>query len=265
MKVALIQIDVVWENKPANLQHAEALIAGLPKDVRLAVLPEMFNTGFSMRPERVAEDEEGLTLTWMKATAQKYQLAIVGSISFAHSNCYSNRLFFVFPDGTYQSYDKRHLFRYGQEQEHYTAGTERLIVEYEGWRICPLVCYDLRFPIWSRNVIPDSKQPAYDLLLYIASWPSIRIQAWNLLLPARAVENQSYVIGVNRTSTDLSLTGERHFSGESQAIDFKGNILAKTAMHTEEALVVNLDLQLLHDFSAHFPAWLDGDRFSIDL
>jgi predicted amidohydrolase len=223
----------------------------------------MFNTGFSMHPEKTAEDENGLTLAWLKATAKKYNVAIIGSISYAYLNCYFNRLFFVFPDGSYQSYDKRHLFRYGGEHEHYTTGAKRLIVDYEGWRICPLVCYDLRFPVWARNTFQGALEQPYDLLIYVANWPTARIRPWNILLPARAIENQSYVIGLNRTSTDLSLTGERNFSGDSQMVDFKGNILAKAAPHEEDLLVADLDLQALHDFRANFPAWMDGDKFII--
>jgi len=264
MTIALLQIDIVWENKEANLQHADELIASLPQGVRLAVLPEMFNTGFSMHPERVAEDENGQTLAWLTSTAKKRNIAIISSISYDYKKRYFNRLFFVYPDGTYQSYDKRHLFRYGKEHEHYAAGAERLIVDYEDWRICPLVCYDLRFPIWSRNTRPDSTVKPYDLLIYIACWPTVRIQPWNLLLPARAIENQSYAIGLNRTSTDLGLTGERDFCGDSQVVDFKGNVMIKAAPHREEVMVVDLDLQHLHEFRANFPAWMDADEFKID-
>ena len=295
MKIALLQTDIVWENKAANLQRAGELIAGLPAGVRLAVLPEMFNTGFSMHPERIAEDEKGETVAWLSATAKQHNIAIVCSISYVYLKQYFNRLFFVFPDGTYTTYDKRHLFRYGKEPEHYAAGTERLIVEYEGWRICPLVCYDLRFPVWSRNVqwnaehlnisksqdLKVSTSPtdlhrytrdypsdprsilAYDLLIYVANWPTPRIHPWNTLLPARAIENQSYVVGLNRTSTDLFLTGEKSFTGESQVIDFKGNIIAKADEYEEEVLVVDLDINALNKFRAHFPVWMDADQMQI--
>ena len=264
MQIALLQTDIIREDKQANLQRAEELIAGLPQEVRLAILPEMFNTGFSMHPEKIAEDENGPTLARLISMAKKRNIAIVGSISYAYMKSYFNRLFFVFPDGAYQIYDKRHLFRYLKEDEYYTAGAKRLIVDYEGWRICPQICYDLRFPVWSRNVSPKSVEKPYDLLIYIANWPTIRIQPWNLLLPARAVENQSYVIGLNRTSTDVSLTGERSFSGESQVIDFKGNIIAKAAPHKQEVLIVDLGLQALHDFRTLFPAWMDADEFTIE-
>ncbi|MCL2097564.1 MAG: amidohydrolase [Bacteroidales bacterium] len=265
MLISLLQIDIVWENKEANLLRTEVLIDALPAAVRLAILPEMFNTGFSMHPERVAEDETGPTLAWLSTMAKKYNIAIISSISYTYLKQYFNRLFFVFPDGSYQTYDKRHLFRYGKENEHYTAGTKRLIVDYEGWRICPQVCYDLRFPVWSRNTGLNSNKnyKPYDLLIYIANWPAMRIAPWNLLLPARAVENQSYVIGLNRTGTDPNLIGERSFSGDSQAIDFKGNIITKATPHKEEVLLVNLDLQSLHDYRANFPAWLDADEFML--
>ncbi|MDR0296273.1 MAG: nitrilase family protein [Prevotellaceae bacterium] len=264
MQIALLQIDIIKENKQANLQRAEELLAGLSQEVRLVILPEMFNTGFSMYPERIAEDENGPTLAWLITMVKKYKISIICSISYAYMKYYFNRLFFVFTDGSYQTYDKRHLFHYLKEDEHYTAGTKRLIVDYEDWRICPQICYDLRFPVWSRNSSPKAAEKPYDLLIYIANWPSMRMQPWNLLLQARAIENQSYVIGLNRTSTDLSLTGERSFSGESQVIDFKGNIMAKAALHKEEVLVVDLDLQSLHEYRANFPVLMDGDEFTIE-
>ncbi len=269
MKIALLQTDIIWENKPANLQRAGELIAALPPDVQLVILPEMFSTGFSMRTERIAEDENGDSIAWLSVTAKLYNTAIICSISYTHLQQHFNRLFFVFPDGSYRTYDKRHLFRYGKEADYYAAGTERLIVDYEGWRICPLVCYDLRFPAWARNIPLTAQEQhpgremVYDLLVYVANWPSARMYPWNTLLAARAIENQAYVIGLNRTSTDPSLTGEKDYTGDSQIIDFKGQVLAKAGAHREEVLIYDLDLKTLNDFRAHFPAWMDADRLSI--
>jgi predicted amidohydrolase len=255
MEVALLQTDIVWENRAANLKRAGELIAALPGTVRLAVLPEMFNTGFSMHTTAIAEAENGDTVAWLTATAKHHNIAIVGSISYCHLKQYFNRLFFVFPDGNYRTYDKRHLFSYGRERDYYTAGTERLIVEYDGWRICPLICYDLRFPVWSRNA-----GCAYDLLIYVANWPAVRRTAWNALLPARAIENQAYVLGVNRTSPKEGLPVERCYAGDTQVVDFNGNLVARAGDHKEETLRVSLDLDALRHFRQAFPVWQDADK-----
>jgi predicted amidohydrolase len=244
MHIALLQTDIVWENKAMNLKRAGEMITALPPTVRLVVLPEMFNTGFTMHTATMAEDESGETLAFLRASAIQRNIAIVGSMSFRHLKHYFNRLFFVFPDGSYRTYDKRHLFSHGREQEHYTAGAERLIVEYRGWRICPLICYDLRFPAWSRNTAS-----AYDLLIYVANWPSLRREAWNTLLPLRAVENRACVLGVNRTSPEGVLPAERCYAGDTQAIHFNGTVLAKAGIHQEQALLVNLNLSSLRHFS----------------
>ena len=242
MKVALLQTDIVWQNKAANLKRAGELIAVLPDTVRLVVLPEMFNTGFSMHTSVVAEDENGETVTWLIATAKRHNMAIVGSISYHHLKYYFNRLFFVFPDGSYRTYDKHHLFSYGREREYYAAGTERLIVEYEGWRICPLICYDLRFPVWSYNA-----GCAYDLLIYVANWPAVRREAWNTLLRARAIENRAYVLGVNRTSPVAEQQPERCYAGDTQVVDFNGTVVARAGDHHEETVMAGLDLETLRN------------------
>ena len=247
MKVALLQTDIEWENKAANLKRAGELIAALPGSVRLAVLPEMFNTGFSMHTDRLAEDENGETVAWLIATARRHNIAIVGSISYRHIKHFFNRLFFVFPDGRYHTYDKRHLFSDGREQEYYTAGAERLIVTYDGWRICPLICYDLRFPEWSRNT-----GCVYDLLIYVANWPAVRREAWNTLLQARAIENQAYVLGVNRTSPEGEWPPERCYAGDTQVVDFNGNVVARAGDHREETVMADLNLEALHRFRQAF-------------
>ncbi len=254
MKIALLQTNIIWENKRENGAHYTALLASMPDDVRLVILPEMFFTGFSMYPERLAETGEGATLEWLCKTAMHKQAALVGSVITGERGRYYNRLYFVFPDGTYKRYDKRHLFSMGEEHRHYEAGTERLVVDYEGGRICPLVCYDLRFPVFSRNY-----GEAYDLLLYVANWPASRIHAWNTLLAARAIENQCYVAGVNRIGSDGG--GVAH-NGYSQVVDFKGRVVA--GANEEEAIfTAELSLEGLRDFRKQFPALKDADKFSI--
>jgi len=227
------------------------MIAGLPNGVQLAILPEMFTTGFSMQPQRWAEPNHGNTLQWLRRAATEHRIAITGSIIAEENGRYFNRLFFVFPDGSYQQYDKRHLFSMGGEPAHYTAGTQRLTVEYEGWRICPLICYDLRFPVWSRN----SGEP-YDLLLYVANFPLSRMRVWNTLLPARAIENQCYVAGVNRCGAD---NGGTAYGGRSQVVDFKGKRMARTAEHAEDTLIAVLSLEELNAFRTKFPVLHDAD------
>ena len=251
MKIALLQTDIVWENKSANLQRCSEMIAALPNDVHLIVLPEMFTTGFSMKPDELAEREDGQTLQWLRDKATKSEKAIIGSVIIEENKKYFNRLYFVFPDGSYQTYDKRHLFSMGGENLCFTSGNQRLIVEYEGWRICPLICYDLRFPIWSRNL-----NNVYDLLIYVANWPSARISVWNTLLAARAIENQSYVLGANRCGVDG--LGVSH-NGQSQAINFKGEQIICSENDKEDTIITELSLNELHTFREKFPAWKDAD------
>jgi len=215
MKIALLQIDTLWEDKTANLEKVTKLIKSLPDDVDLVVLLELFSTGFSMNPQAISEEENSHTLQTVQLLAQKYKLAIVGSWATKENKSYYNRLYFVFPDTTYQTYNKRHLFTLAGEEKVYDAGNEKLIVNYKGWNICPLVCYDLRFPVYSRIVNQN-----YDLLLYVASWPHKRIIAWDALLKARAIENMSYVVAVNRCGTEPNGV---EYSGHSQALDYMGS------------------------------------------
>ncbi|MDR0693986.1 MAG: amidohydrolase [Prevotellaceae bacterium] len=252
MKIALLQTDIVWEDRQANLQYCMDRINTLPDDVQLVMLPEMFSTGFSMQPEKLAETEEGATLEWLRETAVRKAVAIAGSVIAEERRKYFNRLFFVFPDGSYKKYDKRHLFSMSEEPQRYTAGVQRLVVEYGGWRICPLICYDLRFPVWSRNC-----GSVYDLLLYVANWPAARINAWDALLPARAIENHCYVAGVNRCGQDGA--GIAH-NGHSQVIDYKGTVIA-AAGNDEETLIATLSLEKLNSFRAKFPVGKDADAF----
>lgn len=214
MKTALIQIPLVWEDPKTNRSCIEEKINLIEEGTDLIVLPEMFTTGFTMQPERVAETMRGETIGWMQSLAKAKNCAITGSLVIIEDKKYYNRLLFVFPSGEIQYYNKRHLFTLAGEDKSYTKGTQKLIIEYRGWKICPLICYDLRFPVFARNA------EEYDILLYVANWPTIRIQAWDTLLKARAVENMSYSIGVNRVGTDEK---EYDYSGHSQVVDFLGN------------------------------------------
>jgi omega-amidase len=214
MKIALIQIPLVWEDPKSNRANIEQKINTLEAGIDLIVLPEMFTTGFTMQPERVAETMQGETIVWMQSLAKAKNFAITGSLVINEKGNYYNRLLFVFPSGEIQLYNKRHLFTLAGEDKSYTKGTQKLIFEYKGWKICPLICYDLRFPVFTRNA------EQYDVLLYVANWPTIRIQAWDTLIKARAVENMSYTIGVNRVGKD-----EKNYDylGHSQVVDFLGN------------------------------------------
>jgi predicted amidohydrolase len=214
MKIALIQIPLVWEDPKSNRASIEKKINAIESRTDLIVLPEMFTTGFTMQPERVAETMNGETIQWMQSLAKAKNAAITGSLIIVEEGKYYNRLVFVFPTGEIQQYDKRHLFTLAGEDGVFTAGTSKVLIEYKGWKICPLICYDLRFPVFSRNV------ENYDLLIYVASWPKTRIAAWDTLLKARAIENMSYTIGVNRLGVDGT---NLEYVGHSQIVDYLGN------------------------------------------
>jgi omega-amidase len=216
MKVALIQSSLFWENPIANRNHFGEKINAIFEEVDLIVLPEMFATGFTMNPEIVSETMEGETIQWMQSFAKAKNSAITGSIVIKENDNFYNRLVFVFPSGEIEFYDKRHLFTLAGEDKIYTAGHNKLIVEYKGWKICPLICYDLRFPVFARNV------EEYDVLIYVANWPKTRINAWNTLLKARAIENMSYTIGVNRIGED---DNGFQYNGHSQVVDFFGDYI----------------------------------------
>lgn len=218
MKVALIQTTLAWENAQANRDHFTQLIQSVHDSVDLFVLPEMFTTGFTMQPLQVAEDMQGDTVKWMQNMADKSQSAICGSVVVKVQNDCYNRFIFVRPSGEIQTYDKRHLFTLAGEDQNYLAGRDRLIIDYLGFKICPLVCYDLRFPVFSRNTVD------YDLLIYVANWPKPRVNAWDILLRARAVENMCYVAGVNRTGSDAN---GHDYVGHSQVVDYLGDYLVE--------------------------------------
>ena len=237
----------------------EERMFSLSEATDLIVLPEMFTTGFTMDARAVAEPMNLTTFRWLRQMATQTGAVVTGSYVVQEKGAYFNRLIWMQPDGQFDTYDKRHLFRMAGEDAVYTAGTKRLIKEWKGWRICPLICYDLRFPVWSRNQLTESTDFAYDLLLYVANWPAARRTAWNTLLQARAIENLSYVVGVNRVGED----GNGHlYTGDSAVIDFKGDVLFRQA----DAEVVHhqtLSLDELRAFRAKFPANLDADPFTL--
>ncbi len=253
MKIALIQTALFWENPSENRASLQKQIDAISQYVDLIVLPEMFASGFTMNPAAVAETMEGETVSWMKNLAQTRNCAITGSLVITENNHYYNRLVFVFPDGSLQTYDKRHRFTLAGEDAQYAAGTSRLLIDYKGFRICPLICYDLRFPVFARNT------ENYDVLLYVANWPKVRVNAWDILLRARAVENMCYVIGVNRVGTD----GNNHeYNGHSQAVDYLGNYLLEP-QEKEGFFVVELDKNSLLETRKKLAFLDDRDVFEI--
>ena len=263
MKVCILQADLVWQNSQANFESLGKKLESVDDRPDLIILPEMFPTGFTMAPERYAEPTEGPCFQWMKTMAARTGSVICGSIAVREKNHYYNRLYWMRPDGSSAHYDKRHLFRMGQEHDHYTAGDKRLIVDQNGWKICPMVCYDLRFPVWSRcKTYPrdgNSCDYEYDILIYVANWPAVRSYAWKQLLIARAIENQCYVIGVNRCGADGN--GVAH-GGESLIIGPLGEIMLSCDA-SEQTRCATLDKQKLEEFRKRFPAGLDAEAFEI--
>jgi omega-amidase len=253
MKVTLIQSDIAWENIPANLDtYRQKILAAEKTD--LLVLPEMFATGFTMQPEHFAQSSDGSIIQFLRESAAETGAAIATTYACKDTGKYYNRFVFVQPDGSCETYDKRHLFGFAGENQHYTAGKERVIINYKGFRILPQVCYDLRFPVWSRN------RGDYDLLLYVANWPGRRRNAWRILLQARAHENQAYVIGVNRTGDDGNGVGH---SGDSMLVDPRGNLLIDLSSGKEEIESANIDIDEVRKLREKFRAAADADNFEI--
>jgi omega-amidase len=265
MRVTLLQTDLHWQDPVANRAMLEERIFALAEPTDLIVLPEMFTTGFTMDARAVAEVMNLTTFRWLRQMAIQTNAAITGSYVVTETDKTGKRLFFnrlvwMEPDGAFAIYDKRHLFRMAGEAEIYTAGTTRLVREWRGWRVCPLICYDLRFPVWSRQQPePLIAEQEYDLLLYVANWPTARQHVWNTLLQARAIENLSYVVGVNRVGTDGQGIA---YAGESAVIDYKGEVLFRQP-DTETAHQTTLSLAGLQAFRAKFPAHLDADQFQL--
>ncbi len=254
LKVAIIQKDVVWQNAEQNRADLDEMFSVM-NDVDLIVLPEMFTTGFSMSPKPIAETMQGKTVSWMLNTAKNLNAAIVGSLIIEGNGKYYNRMLFVYPEGNIKYYDKRHAFALAGENEEYTSGNNKLIVAYKGWKICPLICYDLRFPVWSRNV------ENYDVLIYSANWPKPRINAWNTLLKARAIENMSYCIGVNRVGIDAN---NYEYSGNSIVIDYLGNELTAVCEHKEAIMYATINKESMCTARAKLPFLEDKDTFTIN-
>jgi predicted amidohydrolase len=253
MKIVLIQSPLVWENAQANRIYFAEKITSIESNVDLIVLPEMFTTGFTMNPQNVAETMDGETVSWMKDTAEKTTSAICGSVVIIENNHYRNRFLFVFPSGEIQFYDKRHLFMLTGEDKAYASGEKKVIIEYKAWKICPQVCYDLRFPVFSRNV------EGYDLLIYSANWPEARINAWDILLKARAIENMSYVIGVNRIGED---NNDYNYPGHSQVLDCFGNYIVPPS-ENEGVFIAGLDKNTMFEARKKFGFLNDRDAFTV--
>lgn len=254
MRITTVQSSLVWENIEANLQSFEKKIAGLNSQTDIIVLPEMFTTGFTMNPERVAESfGNSKTIEWMKSMAAKLGAAICGSIIISEAGNYFNRFIWATPEGEIQHYDKRHLFTLAGEHIPFSAGNQKLIIEYKGWKICPMVCYDLRFPAWCRNL------EDFDLQIFVANWPNKRSHHWKSLLLARAIENQCYVVGVNRVGKD---SNDLVYAGDTSIIDYAGKIQYQKTID-EEVTTVELSKEKLINFRSKLNFLADRDTFEI--
>jgi omega-amidase len=257
LRVSLVQQPLVWHDPAANRERFAALLAPLAGRTDLIVLQETFTTGFSMEVGQLGEAADGPSVAWLREQAVALDAVVTGSVITQERDRYYNRLLWASPSGELRHYDKRHLFRMGHEHQHFTPGREAWSVPWRGMRVCPLVCYDLRFPVYSR------RRPAleYDLLIYVANWPAARAQAWRQLLPARAIENQAFVVGVNRVGADGRGVA---YAGDSVALDFLGNALTGLGALPGIA-TVELDMAALAAFRQRFPAHLDADAFTLDL
>lgn len=253
LSVAIIQTELKWEDIDENLLRLTEKLNQV-SDTDLIILPEMFSTGFTMNAKLVAERESGKAVNWLIKMATSKNTAITGSLVIEENGNYYNRLFFVFPNGKYETYDKKHLFTLAKEHEHYSAGSEKIIVNYKGFKICPLVCYDLRFPVWIRNV------EEYDLLIFVANWPNKRVKAWDALLKARSIENMCYTIGVNRVGLD----GNDHlYSGHSAVYNALGEKISKENKETEFIEKVTLSLESVTKTRKDFGFLRDRDAFNL--
>jgi omega-amidase len=253
IKIALLQTSLFWENPTQNRLHLEEKINAISEAVDLIVLPEMFTSGFTMHPKNIAETMNGTTILWLIALAKAKNCAITGSLVITENGKYYNRLVFVYPDGKLEFYNKKHLFSLANEDQVYTAGNEKRIVNYKGFKICLLICYDLRFPVFSRNI------EKYDALIYVANWPKARIHAWNVLLKARAIENMCYVVGTNRIGQDEN---QLEYNGHSQVVDYLGNTILEP-QETEGVFRVTLDRDKMLKTREKYNFLADGDDFEL--
>lgn len=251
LKITIVQPDIIWEDINANLEKYSKMLEYIEQTDVIA-LPEMFTTGFSMHAENLKETMEGDSVSWMKKIAKEKDASVIGSLIIEDNGEIFNRAVWVFPDGILRFYDKRHLFTMGEEHQHYASGREKLIVEFRGWKFCPLICYDLRFPVWSRNT------ENYDVLIYMANWPAMRQHVWKNLLVARAIENQSYCIGTNRVGKDGAGVGYR---GNSSVVSPKG--FADFMDENEAVKTFEISYSELHQFRENFPVLKDRDQFKI--
>lgn len=254
LKITLIQSELHWEDAEANRAMFSEKFQQIKQATDVIILPEMFTTGFSMNAAKLAEPNDGKTLQWMVQEAKKHNTAITGSVIIKENGNFYNRLFFVFPDGSYKQYDKRHTFTLARENETYASGTEKLVLEYKGWKICPLICYDLRFPVWARNT------EDYDVLIYVANWPKVRTLAWDTLLRARAIENMAYCVGVNRVGFDGN---EHEYSGHSAVYDVLGNRISTTSFENEFFETVVLEKEHIETNRKKFRFLNDRDQFTL--
>ncbi|NNE31521.1 MAG: amidohydrolase [Winogradskyella sp.] len=254
LKVAILQTNLVWESPTENRRLLDQKIKGLPQDVDLILLPEMFTSGFTMNANKVAETMNGETIFWLKTQAKSRMAAIAGSLVIQENNRFFNRLVFADPEGKITTYDKRHTFTLAGEHKTYTAGKEKVILDYKGWKICPLVCYDLRFPVWARNT------EDYDLLFYVANWPKMRIAAWDSLLKARAIENMAYCVGVNRVGLDGN---EYEYSGHSATYDVIGNRIDTLPKNEEAVEIVTLEKSHIKKYREKLNFLNDRDSFNL--
>jgi predicted amidohydrolase len=253
LSVTLVQAALAWQDPASNRSRLGELIGALPRAGDLVVLPEMFTTGFTMEPEANAETMDGATVAWLADMARRHGATLCGSLVIAENGRFHNRLIWMSPGGECAYYDKRHLFRMAGEHERYAAGRRREVMQLKGWRVCPLICYDLRFPVWSRGA------DAFDLQIFVANWPAARRSAWRTLLPARAVENQCYCVGVNRIGTDGNGIA---YVGDSLVADYLGNVTADLGPG-ERTVTVSLDAAALLSYREKFPAWRDADAFRL--
>jgi predicted amidohydrolase len=258
----LIQTNLQWEDKAANLSMLERKISGIEEKTEVVILPEMFNTGFSMKPEQYAEKMDGATIQWMKRISAAKKIILTGSLMIEENGDYCNRLVWMLPNGQMGCYDKRHLFAYANEHEHYTAGSKRFIASVKGWKINLIVCYDLRFPVWARQSTKpgsDTTKSEYDVMVCVANWPERRNHAWKTLLQARAIENQSFCIGVNRVGTDGN---DIYHSGDSLVVNPMGEVIYHKS-HDEDVFTITLQKDELETVRSKLPFWKDADPFMI--
>ena len=256
LKIAGIQSDLIWESPYRNRNNFESKINALSTEIDIVFLPEMFATAFTMSPDDVAESMDGDSIQWMQKLAKEKDLAIAGSLIIQENGAYYNRFVFVSPNGNIKTYDKRHTFTLAGEDKIYNRGNEKIIIEYKGWKICPMVCYDLRFPAWSRNL------EDYDLLVYVANWPKPRIGAWDALLKARAIENMCYCIGVNRVGEDHY---EHVYSGHSAVFDGLGHLMIQAKESREDIIIAELNKQHLSAIREQLKFLDDRDHFTVSL